>query len=660
MDLTILDDNGSIKNAYQNFIAVSKYARWLDTEARRETWSETVDRYFNFMEGHLKKNHGYDVPSDVLGEVKNEVLNLNLMPSMRALMTAGPALERENLAGYNCSFVAVDSPRAFDEALYVLMNGTGLGFSVEQKHISQLPTVADEFFDTDTTIVVADSKLGWAKALKELVSLLYSGQVPTWDVSKVRPEGARLKTFGGRASGPEPLVEVFEFFVNTFKKAKGRQLHSIEAHDLMCKIAQVVVVGGVRRSALISLSDLGDNDMAKAKSGNFWEDNSQRFLANNSAMYNGKPTLSTFMNEWVNLYESNSGERGIVNIGGARTHIDKFGRRDSSKVMGLNPCAEIYLRSGGLCNLSEVVVRPEDSVEDVERRVQLAAILGTWQSTLTNFKYVRPMWRKNAEEERLLGVSLTGVFDNKHFNGTRGLATLGDTLDRLREAAVAQNINESAQVGINASVAVTCVKPSGTVSQLVDCASGGHPRHATKYERTVRASNNDPLCQFLKDTGVPNEPDFANPEKSTVFSFPIYAGEDALTRNDISAVDHLEIWRTYKNHWTEHNPSVTISVKEDEWFEVADWVYKNFDDVAGLSFLPHSDHVYKQAPYQDLTDAQYDALVAKSPTDIDWTMLSRYESTDDALKSQGELACSSATGCEITDLLDAADEEETV
>lgn len=644
-----LDKNGSISNPYQNYIAVSKYARWLESEGRRETWSETVDRYFNFMVDHLKKNHNYEVPANLRDEMQNEVKNLNLMPSMRALMTAGPALERENLAGYNCSFVAVDSPRAFDEALYILMNGTGLGFSVEQEHISKLPTIADDFYKTDTTIVVADSKLGWAKALKELISLLYAGQIPSWDLSKVRPEGARLKTFGGRASGPEPLVEVFEFFVKTFKNAAGRKLRALEAHDLMCKIAQIVVVGGVRRSALISLSDLGDNDMAKAKSGTFWEENSQRFLANNSAVYHGKPSLSTFMNEWTNLYESNSGERGIVNMTGARQHIESYGRRDSSKVMGLNPCAEIYLRSGGLCNLSEVVVRPEDSVADVKRRVELAAILGTWQSTLTNFKYVRKVWRDNAEEERLLGVSLTGIFDNKWFNGSRGLATLGDTLDDLRETAVKTNVYESAKIGINASAAVTCIKPSGTVSQLVDCASGAHPRFAQKYERTVRASNNDPLTQFMKDTGIPNEPDFANPEKSTVFSFPIDAGEDALTRNDISAVQHLEIWKTYKMHWTEHNPSVTIQVKEDEWFEVADWVYKNFDYVGGLSFLPHSDHVYKQAPYQDRTEEEYNELLEAMPEVIDWSVLSHYESTDDALKSQGELACS-AGACEIVDI----------
>jgi len=644
----MLDANGSISNPYQNFIATSKYARWLDDEGRRETWSETVDRYFNFMASHLEKNHGYVPEESLLNEIKNEVLNLNLMPSMRAMMTAGPALERENLAGYNCSFIAVDNPRAFDEALYVLMNGTGLGFSVEKKHLAKLPTIADEFYKTNTTIVVEDSKLGWAKALKELVTLLYSGQVPTWDLSRVRPEGSRLKTFGGRASGPEPLDEVFHYFVDKFKGAAGRKLRSLEAHDLMCKIAQVVVVGGVRRSALISISDPDDYDMAKAKSGSFWEENGQRYLANNSAAWDAKPSLGNFMQEWLYLYESNSGERGIINMDGARKHIRRHGRRDAEKVQGLNPCAEIFLRSSGLCNLSEVVVRPDDSVESVTRRVELAAILGTWQSTLTKFKYVRKVWRDNAEEERLLGVSLTGVFDNKHFNGSRGLATLGDTLDGLRTAAVRSNIYESARVGINASVAVTCVKPSGTVSQLVDCASGAHPRFAKQYIRTVRAANNDPLTQFMKDMGVPHEADVAN-SKATVFSFPIYAGDDALTRNDVSAVQHLEIWRVYKNHWTEHNPSVTIQVKEDEWLEVADWGYRNFDDIAGVSFLPHSDHVYEQAPYQDCTYEEYKEMADRMP-DLDWSMLSYYESTDDALKSAQDLACSAAGGCEVVGL----------
>lgn len=649
-----LDTNGSIIDPYRNFIALSKYARWLDDEERRETWAETVERYFSFMLKHLQTNYNYVPETSVVSEMKNEVLNLNLMPSMRALMTAGPALERENIAGYNCSFIAIDNQRAFDEALYILMNGTGLGFSVERKYLNKLPVIADEFYNTNTTIVVEDSKLGWAKALKELVSLLYAGQVPTWDVSKVRPAGSRLKVFGGRASGPEPLVEVFEFFVKVFKAAAGRQLRSIEAHDLMCKIAQIVVVGGVRRSALISISDPDDYDMAKAKSGNSWqEDNLQRALANNSAIWDGRPSLGNFMSEWLNLYESNSGERGIINMGGAKRAVKGHGRRDESKIQGLNPCSEILLRSAGLCNLSEVVIRPEDTIAVIKNRIRLATILGTWQATLTNFKYVRKIWQKNAEEERLLGVSLTGIFDNKWFNGTRGLATLGDTLDELREFAVAVNASESSRVGINPSAAITTVKPSGTVSQLVDCASGIHPRFAQKYIRTVRASNNDPLTQFMKDAGVPNEPDIMN-SNATVFSFPIDAGTDALTRNDLSAVDHLEVWRTYKLHWTEHNPSVTIQVKEDEWFEVADWVYKHFDDVVGVSFLPHSDHVYKQAPYQDCTPEEWQRLKDAMPK-LDWSMLSYYESTDAAVKGSQELACTAGSGggCEAVNIEDS-------
>lgn len=650
-----IDSNGSIANAYQNFIHISKYARWLDDEGRRETWTETVDRYMNFMVQHLEKNYDYVPDKYVVEEIRTNILDLNIMPSMRAMMTAGPALERENLASYNCSFVTIDSPRAFDESMYVLMNGTGLGFSVERKYLEKLPVIADDFYDSNTTIVVEDSKLGWAKALKELVSLLYAGQVPTWDLSKVRPAGSRLKTFGGRASGPEPLIAVFEFFVKTFRGAAGRKLRSIEAHDLMCKIAQVVVVGGVRRSALISLSDPDDYDMAKAKSGSFWEKNNQRYLANNSAAWDKKPSLGNFMQEWLYLYESNSGERGIVNMDGVRNHIKSAGRRDESKVSGLNPCAEIFLRNCGLCNLTEVVVRPEDTQATIERRVTLASILGTWQSTLTKFKYVRKVWRDNAEEERLLGVSLTGIFDNNLFNGRE--SGLADRLDTLRFTAVESNRIEAAHIGINASAAVTCIKPSGTVSQLVDCSSGIHPRYAQKYIRTVRADNHDPVTLFLKDVGVPNETDIAN-EKATVFSFPIDAGQDAITRNELTAIEHLELWLMYKRHWTEHNPSVTINVREDEWLPVADWVYRNFDEVAGISFLPYSDHVYQQAPYQECSDEDWQALHDNMPT-IDWSMLSYYESTDDALRSAQELACSAATGCEVVNIGDFDDTSTT-
>jgi ribonucleotide reductase alpha subunit len=875
--LSKINTNGSITNPFQNYIAKSKYARWLEKEGRRETWSESVDRYMTFMLKHLKDEYSYVPAKEMSDRIHDAVLNLEVMPSMRAIMTAGPAAEREPLSTYNCSFAVADSPRVFDEAMYILMNGTGLGFSVENQHVSKLPTIADELYPTNTTLVIEDSKTGWAKGLKELVSLLYSGQIPTWDMSKVRPAGARLKTFGGRASGPAPLIEVFEFFVTKFKGAAGRKLTSLEVHDLLCKIAEIVVVGGVRRSALISLSDLGDRDMAQSKSGTFYNTDKQRFLANNSAIYQNKPSLGSFMHEWTNLYESHSGERGIFNLDGARKHTDKFGRRDSSQIMGTNPCltgdtmiatvngpvsfaelaeteddvqvyswhpktkepvvrwmrrphmtaknvpileiefdsglivkatpdhgfysfrgkrieardltvgmsvrawsmskhrdghlrvhawdakknsanhqwvhrmiweneigpipegmvidhidgnpennvienfqlltpaehnskhyadryangfdgtcknhkvigiresgtadvyngmvedshtyiivdptavagiqsgivsancGEILLRSAGLCNLTEVVVRPEDTEDSVRDKIQLAAVLGTWQSSLTKFKYLRKVWQRNAEEERLLGVSLTGVYDNALFNGSQGHSLLADSLKFLREQAVLANKIEAGKLGINASVAVTTQKPSGTVSQLVDCASGGHPRFARHYIRTVRGANMDPLTQFLKDCGVPSEPDFANPERSTVFSFPIYAGKDTVTRNEVTALEHLEIWKIYKENWTEHNPSVTIQVAETEWFSVADWVYKNFDAVTGIAFLDRDDHVYQQAPYQDITEKQYNDLVAKMP-DLNWALLSAYESTDEALKGSQELACSAAGGCEVIDI----------
>ena len=644
-----INGNGSITNPFQNYIAISKYARWKDREGRRETWAESVDRYMSFMLKHLKDDYSYVPDVELSTKIHNAILNLEVMPSMRAIMTAGPAAEREPLSTYNCSFAVADSPRVFDEAMYILMNGTGLGFSVEHQHVNKLPAVADELFKTNTTLVIEDSKTGWAKGLKELVSLLYSGQIPTWDVSKVRLAGARLKTFGGRASGPEPLVEVFEFFVTKFKAAAGRKLTSLEVHDLLCKIAEIVVVGGVRRSALISLSDLGDRDMAKSKSGTFYVNDKQRFLANNSAIYESKPSLGNFMHEWTNLYESHSGERGIFNLDGARKHTDKFGRRDSSQIMGTNPCGEILLRSAGLCNLTEVVVRPEDTLESVREKIELAATLGTWQSSLTKFKYLRKVWQRNAEEERLLGVSLTGVYDNALFNGSKGHDVLAGALTNLRKFAVSTNAVEARSIGINPSVAVTTQKPSGTVSQLVDCASGGHPRFSRYYIRTVRGANMDPLTQFLKDCGVPNEPDFANPTRSTVFSFPIFAGKDTVTRHDVTALEHLEIWKIYKENWTEHNPSVTIQVAETEWFGVADWVYKNFDAVTGIAFLDRDDHVYQQAPYQDITKAQYESLVAKMP-ELDWSLLSAYESTDEALKGSQELACSAASGCEVIDI----------
>jgi ribonucleoside-diphosphate reductase alpha chain len=618
----------------------------MEEKGRRETWVETVDRYMTFMKNHLVKNYNYDENDIKFARVREAILNHNVMPSMRAMMTAGPALERDNIAAYNCSFIAVDSLRAFDEAMYILMNGTGVGFSVEQKYIDQLPIIAEELYPSNTVIIVEDSKLGWAKAFKELLALLAMGQVPNWDMSKVRPAGARLKTFGGRASGPEPLNQLFKFAVETFKNAKGRRLKPVEAHDLMCKVAEVIVVGGVRRSALISLSNLDDFEMAKAKSGQWWMDQPHRALANNSAVYNMKPNTAQFLREWRNLYESKSGERGIYNMDSVRKHIDKFGRRDSSKVMGTNPCGEILLRPNQFCNLTEVVISGDDTYETLADKVQVAAILGTWQSTLSNFKYIRKTWKDNTEEERLLGVSLTGIFGNP-LTGTLH-KNLPNMLDSLRELAVGENAIEADILGIEHSVAVTTVKPSGTVSQLTGVSSGIHPWYSQYYIRTVRADNKDPLTQFLKDFGVPNEPDVMN-NSSTVFSFPIAAPEGAVVTSDLSAIEHLEIWKVYRQNWTEHNPSVTINIKEDEWMDVAAWVFDNFDHVGGISFLPASDHVYKQAPYQPISKEEYEAAKAAMPKDIPWQSLPLYELEDGTTGSQ-ELACVASGdgfGCDV-------------
>jgi ribonucleoside-diphosphate reductase alpha chain len=565
------------------------------------------------------------------------------MPSMRCVMTAGEALKRENVAAYNCSYVAVNSPRSFDEILYILMNGTGVGFSVESKDVEQLPIIAETFYPSDTVIVVADSKLGWAKALKELIHLLYSGQIPKWDFSKIRPAGAPLKTFGGRASGPEPLEALFKFCVDTFKKAAGRRLNTLEAHDIVCKIADIVVVGGVRRSALISLSDLNDDRMRSAKSGQWWLDESQRALANNSAIYKEKPDIGIFMEEWKSLYESKSGERGIFNRASAKATVAKHGRRDPNYDFGTNPCSEIILRDKEFCNLSEVVVRDTDTMETLKKKVYWATILGTWQSTLTNFKYLSSSWKKNCEEERLLGVSMTGIMDNDLTNGkTPGLA---ERLEELRAIAVETNKKFAREIGIPQSAAVTCVKPSGTVSQLTDAASGIHARHNPYYIRTVRADKKDPLAALMIDAGVPVEDCVMRPNNVYVFSFPMKAPENAVFRQDMSAIEQLELWVTYQDHWCEHKPSVTISVKEHEWLDVGAWVYNHFDKMSGVSFLPFSEHVYKQAPYQDCSKEEYEAFAAKMPKSIDWNKLKDYEKTDTTTGAQ-ELACV-AGGCEI-------------
>lgn len=618
-------------NDFQTYIHKSRYARWKPELGRRETWPETVTRYCDFWQAKYPETFPYQ-------EVYNAIINLEVMPSMRALMTAGPALDRDNIAGYNCSYLPIDDVRAFDEAMFILMNGTGLGFSVERQYVQKLPTVAAEFSKSDTIITVADSKQGWATALRELIGLLYTGLIPSLDISKVREAGARLKVFGGRASGPKPLQDLFQFTIELFQKAAGRKLNSVECHDLVCKIAQIVVVGGVRRSALISLSNLTDERMRNAKNGAWWEDEKQRALANNSVAYTELPDIGIFMKEWQTLYESKSGERGIFNRVSAIKQAEATGRRDTAHEFGTNPCGEIILRPNGFCNLTEVVVREADTLEDLKRKVRLATILGTYQSTLTDFKYIRKVWQRNAEEERLLGVSLTGILDNKVLANTPE-----QYLKEMKDESIKTNLEWSSKLGIPQSAAITTVKPSGTVSQLVDSASGIHPRHSDYYIRTVRADVKDPLATFLKDKGVPCEVDVMN-DSNLVFSFPQRAPEGSITRKQWSAVEQLEHYLAFKKHWCEHNPSITVYVRENEWMEVGAWVYKNFDDIGGVSFLPFNDHVYQQAPYQDCTAPEYYKAEQEFP-DLDWAEFDNYE-VDDATVNMHELACVSGA-CEL-------------
>ena len=632
---------------YQQYIHASRYARYSYENNRRETWDETVTRYFNFFEEHLHDNHDYKLTDNNRKMLEDGIKELKVMPSMRCLMTAGEALKRENVAGYNCSYIAVNNLRAFDELLYVLMNGTGVGFSVERQFVTELPIINEDFHATDTIIMVSDSKLGWAKALRELISLLAAGQIPQWNLSRVRPAGSPLKTFGGRASGPEPLEDLFRFFINIFRDAAGRKLTSLEAHDLCCKIAEVVVVGGVRRSALISLSNLSDDRMRHAKAGRWWESNVQRSLANNSACYTEKPDMGIFMEEWKSLYESKSGERGIFNRQAAQSRSEMNGRRDATHEFGTNPCSEIILRDREFCNLTEVIIRGGDTEETLEEKVKLATILGTFQSTLTNFRYLNRKWGENCEEERLLGVSMTGIMDNVLTNGKK--KGLEDLLVKLRQVAIDTNALWAKKLGINQSTAITCVKPSGTVSQLVDSASGIHARHAPYYVRTVRADKKDPLAKMMYDQGFPCEDDVTKPEHTWVFSFPVKGPAKGVYRKDMNALEQLNLWKIYQEHWCEHKPSITISVKEEEWMEVGAWVYGNFDMMSGVSFLPMSDHTYRQAPYQDCTKEQYDKLFREMPKNINWMKLQEYEEQDMTAGSQ-ELACS-AGSCEIVDLV---------
>jgi len=622
-------------DAYQQYIHKSRYARYLPEEQRRETWEETIDRYLNFWveKGKLTLEEANGIFADIH--------DLNVMPSMRALMTAGEALDRDNVAGFNCSYLPIDHPKAFDEMMYVLMCGTGVGFSVERQYVSKLPEVAEEFHDTDTVIHIADSKIGWAKAYRELISLLYSGQLPKWDVSGVRLAGAALKTFGGRASGPEPLVDLFNFTVSVFREAAGRKLSSIECHDLCCKIAQIVVVGGVRRSALISLSNLTDDRLRRCKSGKWWQDNPQRGLANNSACYTEKPDFEAFLNEWKSLYESRSGERGMFSRVASQKQAAKNERRDATYDFGTNPCSEIILRPYQFCNLSEVVVRATDTLSDLKRKVRVATILGTLQATLTDFRYLRKVWKNNTEEEALLGVSLTGIMDHPTLSGRRDKGVLKTWLTELREEAIATNKSWADRLSINTSTAITAVKPSGTVSQLVDSASGIHPRYAQQYIRRVRADARDPLCAVLEAAGIPVEDDVMSPS-TKVFSFPIQSPEGAVVASEMGAMEQLELWEIYQDFWCEHKPSMTCYYRDDEFLEVGQWLYNKFDKISGVSFLPYSEHTYQQAPYEPIDEETYETLKAEFPETIDWNI----SENSDMTEGSQTLACT-GNNCEI-------------
>lgn len=624
---------------YSKFIHKSRYARWNEQLKRREEWGETVDRLVDYWNNRHPEEFG-----EVMGEIRKGIFDTDVMPSMRSLMTAGKALDRDHVAGYNCSYVAVDNPRVFDETMYILMCGTGLGFSVERQYINQLPEISEEFHKTDTTIVVADSKIGWASSFRQLISLLYQGMIPLWDTSKVRLAGTKLKTFGGRASGPEPLEDLFRFTVKMFIQAAGRKLNSLECHDLMCKVADIVVVGGVRRSALISLSNLTDARMRNAKQGQWWVGEPQRALANNSVCYTERPDMGIFMDEWKSLYASKCGERGIFNREAAILQQPERRKALGYTDFGCNPCSEIVLRSKAFCNLTEVVIRADDTLEVILNKMRLATILGTFQSTLTKFRYLSSIWKKNCDEERLLGVSLTGIMDNPVLNGSEGFDKLREWLNAMREVAIETNAIWAEKLGINPATAITCVKPSGTVSQLVDSASGIHPRFSPFYIRTVRSDKKDPIAKMMVDKGFPVEDDMMKPDTGYVFSFPVKAPESSVFTDDRGAIEQLELWKIYQEEYCEHKPSITVYVKEHEWLAVGAWVYENFDIVSGVSFLPKESHSIPQSPYTECTEDYYNKFVKKMPTDIDWTELALYELEDNS-EGTKEFACT-ANACE--------------
>lgn len=627
---------------YNTFIAKSRYSRYLDDKGRREHWNETVARYFDFMTKHLAEKQSYTLTKELRNELEQAVVKLDVVPSMRAIMTAGPALERQNVAAFNCSYLPIDDPKAFDEAMYILLCGTGVGFSVEQQYVKKLPEVPEQLFDSKTTVVVSDSKEGWAKSLRQLLALLYSGEIPKFDVSRVRPAGARLKTFGGRASGPGPLEELYKFCVTKFRGAAGRRLTSLECHDILCKIGEVVVVGGVRRSAMISLSDLSDDKMAHAKAGNWWDGQAQRALANNSATYEETPSIGQFMREWSSIYESHSGERGIFNREASQRQAAKNGRRDATYDFGTNPCSEIILRPYQFCNLSSCIIRSTDSIDDISNKIRLATILGTFQASLTDFPYLRKIWQKNTEEEALLGVSMTGICDNVLLNNPDDV-DLPARLEKLRDLAVDTNAFYASAIGINQSVAVTAIKPEGTVSQLCSTASGIHPQHSNYYIRRVRADNKDPLTQFMIQAGFVAEPCVMKPESTTVFSFPVEVAEGGLLREDLSAIQHLKLWLIFQRHYCEHKPSVTISVLENEWMDVGAWTFKHFDEITGVSFLPMDGGTYKQAPYEECDEQTYNQLKMLVPETVDWENFKEY---DDNVEGAQMLSCT-AGGCSI-------------
>jgi ribonucleoside-triphosphate reductase len=634
--------NSYTMTPYNTFIAKSRYSRYLDDKGRREHWNETVARYFDFMEKHLAEKQNYTLTKELRSELEQAVNDLSVVPSMRAVMTAGPALERQNVAAFNCSYLPIDDPKAFDEAMYILLCGTGVGFSVEQQYVSKLPEIPTKLYDSKTSIVVSDSKEGWAKSLRQLLALLYAGEIPKFDTSRVRPAGARLRTFGGRASGPGPLEELYKFCIAKFKGAVGRRLTSLECHDILCKIGEVVVVGGVRRSAMISLSDLSDDKMAHAKAGNWWDGQGQRALANNSATYSETPSIGQFMREWSSIYESHSGERGIFNREASQKQAAKNGRRDATYAFGTNPCSEIILRPYQFCNLSSCIIRSDDTFDTISNKIRLATILGTFQASLTDFPYLRKIWQKNTEEEALLGVSMTGICDNTLLNNPddEGLPA---RLEALRDLAVSTNAEFAAAIGINQSVAVTAIKPEGTVSQLCSTASGIHPQHSKYYIRRVRADNKDPLTQFMIQAGFVAEPCVMKPDSTTVFSFPVAVADGALLREDLTAIEHLRLWLIFQRHYCEHKPSVTISVLENEWMDVGAWTFKHFDEVTGVSFLPMDGGTYKQAPYEEVDEQTYNQLKMLVPKSVDWENFKEY---DDNVEGAQMLSCT-AGGCSI-------------